>query len=558
MTGREQAEKLWDNIRDLGARRLAALAVVGLTVFLGVALGAYYLSRPEMEVLYTGLNRDDVARIGGALRDGNVPFDVSPDGTSVYVSHGNTANARMLLASKGLPQSTSSGYELFNELGSLGLTSFMQEVTRVRALEGEIARTIQSINGVKAARVHIVLPDRGSFRRDQQPPSASVVIRTEPADDTSSAQAIRQLVASAIPGMTVERVSVLNTDGVLIASGDSRTGAINGQANALEKAIARDLQENVRRSLAPFLGVSNFEVSIAVRLNTDKTSTQETTYDPESRVERSTRAVRESEASQNADQQQPTTVQQNIPQQAPNAAGSQSSTSEANRREEITNYEISTKTVQTVRDGYSVENMSVAVLINRARIAQLIGDNATPEAIDKQVAEIEALTRSAAGYAEDRGDTIKVLAVDFPEDGGALEPVPPLSITELLLRQMGNVINAVTILVVSLLLIWFGLRPAVNAILSRPGDEAAAETMLALEDNPGAEALLPDEQAAGAAGALPGSGGQAGAGEQALLEDFDINAPVTLQRRLEHVMSQDEERAAAILREWLKRESVAA
>jgi flagellar M-ring protein FliF len=161
----------------LGARRLAALAAIGLAVFLSVGIGAYYLSRPAQETLYTGLDREDVGRMGAVLKDAGIPFDVSADGTSLLVSYGNTAQARMLLAEKGLPHSTKSGYELFNDLGSLGLTSFMQEVTKVRALEGELARTIQGMKGIKAARVHIVLPDRGSFRREQQPPSASVVIR---------------------------------------------------------------------------------------------------------------------------------------------------------------------------------------------------------------------------------------------------------------------------------------------------------------------------------------------------------------------------------------------
>ncbi len=199
MSGREQAERLWSNIVELGPRRIAALGLIGLVVFLAVGLGAYYLSRPAQETLYTGLSREDVARIGGVLKDAGIRFDVSADGAAVLVPYGNTAQARMLLAEKGLPQSSKSGYELFNDLGSLGMTSFMQEVTRVRALEGEIARTIQGMKGVRAARVHIVLPERGSFRRDQQPPSASVVVRTEPADDRSGAQAIRQLVASAIP-----------------------------------------------------------------------------------------------------------------------------------------------------------------------------------------------------------------------------------------------------------------------------------------------------------------------------------------------------------------------
>lgn len=554
MTGREHAEKLWNNIRDLGARRLTALAVVGLAVFLAVGLGAYYLSRPEMDVLYTGLNRDDVNRMGGALRDANIPFDVNASGDTVYVSHGNAAQARMLLASRGLPQSASSGYELFNDLGSLGLTSFMQEVTRIRALEGELARTIQTINGVKAARVHIVLPDRGSFRRDQQPASASVIIRTEPADSAAPAQAIRHLVASAIPGMSIDRVSVLNTEGALLASGDDRAIARAGQASTLEKTTAETLQENVRRTLAPYLGIDNFEVSIAVALNTDKTQTNETIFDPDSRVERSTRAVRETETSQNSQGQNPATVQQNIPQQQVNANGGETSTSDSNRREDVTNYEISSKTVQTVSDSYSIKSMSVAVLINLARIKSLIGQDASPEAINAQVVEIEQLVRSAAGVSQNRGDSIKVLAVDFPEDGRTLEPVPPLSFGEILLRQTGNFINAGTILVVSLLLIWFGLRPAINAILTRPEQAVAeesylaAEERLALADQANAASLIPgvvggeNAAAALAAAELPGvhldSSGKA------------INEP---QRLLEHIISKDEERAAAILREWLYR-----
>ena len=161
-------------------RKLAALAAIGIAVFALTGIGGYYLSRPSMETLYAGLDRQDVCSIGAALRDADIGFDVSADGTAVMVRYGQTAQARMLLAEKGLPHSSNAGYELYDKMGSLGLTSFMQDVTRVRALEGELSRTIQSMSGIKAARVHIVLPDEGSFRRIKQPPSASVVIRAAP------------------------------------------------------------------------------------------------------------------------------------------------------------------------------------------------------------------------------------------------------------------------------------------------------------------------------------------------------------------------------------------
>jgi flagellar M-ring protein FliF len=178
----EHADRLRLNLLDLGLKRLIALAVVGITVIVGVGAGAYFLSRPQFAVLYTGLERDDVTRIGTALNEAGIPFDVNTAGNAVLVGHSNVSKARMLLAEKGLPYSAKAGYELFDKLGSLGITSFMQEVTRVRALEGEIARTIQAMRGIKAARVHLVMPDPGSFRREQRPPSASVVIRAESAD----------------------------------------------------------------------------------------------------------------------------------------------------------------------------------------------------------------------------------------------------------------------------------------------------------------------------------------------------------------------------------------
>ncbi len=155
------------------------LGLIGFAVFLGVGGGAYYLSRPEFDVSIPVLTAKTSRGSARCCASRAYAFDVNAAGDTVSVRPGQTAQARMLLAEKGLPTSTNAGYELFDKIGSLGLTSFMQEVTRLRALEGEIARTIQLIKGIKAARVHIVMPVRGSFRREQQPPSASVVLRTD-------------------------------------------------------------------------------------------------------------------------------------------------------------------------------------------------------------------------------------------------------------------------------------------------------------------------------------------------------------------------------------------
>src|SRR5690242_12819808 len=480
MLSRAQVQQLLNNLLELGPRRLMALGLIGFAVLVTVVGGAYYLSRPEFEPLYTGLTREDVTRIGAALREQNIAFDVNAAGDAVSVRPSQTMQARMLLAEKGLPTSANSGYELFDKIGSLGLTSFMQEVTKLRALEGEIARTVQLMKGVKAARVHIVLPVRGSFRAAQQPPSASVVLRTDGAIEARTAQSIRHLVAAAVPGMTREKVTVLDADGsLLLAEEDDSTAAPTKMAS-LQKLIGQMVQENIRKALTPYLGVDNFEVSVASQLSTDKRQTNETVYDPESRAERSVRNIREKETSQNADRQTPVTVQQNLPDQPVNGGGTKNSNDEKNRREDVTNFEVSHRTTTTVSDGYAVKKLFIAVLINRSKLADA-GDKTNQAVIDSKIAEINQLAATAGGLDRSRGDQIQVTAVDFAEGSRDIAPVPPIGLVEMLNRQMGNFINALTILVVASMLVWFGLRPAVNSILTHRAQEQAESSDPAAE-----------------------------------------------------------------------------
>lgn len=542
MPGREHAEKLWANLMELGVRRLVALALIGLATIATVGAGAYYLSRPEQTVLYTGLDGDDVTRIGSALRDAGIQFDISADGGSVMVSHAQTAKARMLLAEKGLPRGANSGYELFDELGSLGLTSFMQEVTRVRALEGELARTIQLMKGIRAARVHIVLPEKGSFRRDQQPPSASVVIRSDVPDDVRTADAIRHLVAAGVPGMEASKVTVLDTSGGILAAGKDPTKASAGQLASLETAVSNRIQENIRKTLTPYLGLDNFQVSVAAELNTDRKMIAETIFDPDSRIERSVRTIRENENAQNSSVSAPTTVEQNLPEEDVSSENGERSSEENERREETVNYEISSKRIETSQDGYKVDRLSIAVLVDKARLAQSLGGEPTQAQIQEQLTEIEALVASSAGVESTRGDHVKVSVVDFVDGGKALEPIPPISITEYLLRQSGNIINALAILTVSMLVIWFGLRPAVAALVpqvSQPQVEMAELGMLPegaeveQETYDGEQAFLvpPDHSD--------------------MLQDLNSKRNQSALRKLESLLEYNEEQSAAILRQWL-------
>lgn len=539
MFGREQLQRLIGNLAGLGTQRLAVLGIVGLLVFGGVGFGSYYITRPDMETLYSGLSAQDMTRVGGALREAGITFDVSADGTKVMVARGQTAQARMLLAEKGLPGHSGTGYELFDKLGTMGLTSFMQEVTRVRALEGEIARTIQTMKGIKAARVHIVMPDAASLRRNTQQPSASVVIRTEAAGDFSASEAVRHLVAAAVPGLTLDQVKVMSTDGTVLAAGDGANPTPTKMLS-LEKTVSREMQDNVRLTLAPYFGLGNFQISVAARLNLDKRQTSETAYDPESRVERSIRTIRETGSQQNTNNRGAVGVEQNLPAEQPNQGQGDQSKKQNDRREEIRNFEVNTKTQQTVSEGYRIDNLTVAVVVNRKRLLGMIGENATQAQIDARLKEVEQLVGSAAGLDPRRGDRVTVAAVDFATGADALEPVPSAGIVDQLMQHTGTVIRAVALIAATFMLVWFGIRPIATSMIEAQAREAEAKAAAAEQERLAAEAAL---QAAELAKAAEGEN---------MPELPKPNQQLTPQRKLERLLEIGEEQAAGILRQWIR------
>jgi flagellar M-ring protein FliF len=536
-----------ENLKGLGGKRLAALGLIFTLTVAAVSITAYYLSRPTFEVLYAGLDREDVSRIGAALKANAIAFDVNPEGNTVSVPYGQTAQARILLAERGLPQSANAGYELFDKVGALGLTSFMQEVTRVRALEGELARTIQLIRGVKAARVHIVMPDEGSFRRAKQPPSASVIIRTEGPDDTSAAQAIRHLVASSLPGMTVDQVTVLNTDGMILSSSDGEASdAVPVKTLSLEKNISKDIQDNIRRTLTPYLRLANFQVSVRARVNTDRKQTNETVYDPDSRVERSVRTVKETAQSQNNSGSQNTSVERNIPQNNANNADSKRSADESKKSEELTNFELSSKTISVVSGGYNVEHLSVAVLINRSAFAA--GGGKEPpkaEIVERQIKEIEQLVSSAAGLNKERGDTLKVTAVDFLFNENELSPEESPGFGAVLKSHLGSILNALTAIAIVAVIVIFGLAPIRRALLAETIVPPEAIEVL---DQASPLAIEPGFPGASSSGFEMGEG----EGQPPIFDGLASAASQTARKQLERLIEQNEEQAAAVMKQWMR------
>ena len=478
----EQLKPILQNLLDFGPRRLAIMGGVLVLVLAVIGFGSVYLNRPAYDTLYVGLERSDVNQIGLVLGEAGIGFDVASDGTTVLVPAGKTAQARMMLAEKGLPTSANAGYELFDNVGSLGLTSFMQQITRVRALEGEIARTIQSISGIRAARVHIVMSERANFRRDQQKPSASVVIRSSNMDAGRSAISIRYLVAAAVPGLSPEDVTVLDSTGTLLAAGDDPNNNNASQSLGVERTIEMQIEDNIRRALAPYLGPDNFRASVKADVNTDTRQTEETIFDPESRVERSIQVVKSNENNSQKSSSSPTTVEQNLPESDLASTDGPQSSEQSERKEETTNYEMNSKKIATISNGYTVTKMSIAVVVNQERLTAILGDTATPEQIAARVADIQTLVASATGFSEARGDVISVSAVEFI-DGLDGEPIAEAGMLDSIGTHAGTMINAASFIVVALLMAFFGLKPMVAALgqsspaLAGPGEDDSQRTL---------------------------------------------------------------------------------
>ncbi|MCC2099291.1 MAG: flagellar M-ring protein FliF [Hyphomicrobiales bacterium] len=469
-----------ERIASLGGRRLAGIGIA-LTLVIAIAIfAAVQLGRPAQQVLYSGLSKQDSGRIAAALRDANVQFDASADSTTIYVPFGEAPRVRMLLARKGLPNSTSTGYELFDKIGTFGLTSFMQEITKLRALEGELARTIQSIKGVRSARVHIVLPNPNALLKSKTSSSASVVLETVGAGINVPVAAIRHLIASALPGLAVRNVTIVTADGTLLASPDDPQEVGHTRTLALEHKISNDIRRNIAEALSPYLAASNFRVSVLARVDADRKKSVEKVFLPDSRVERSVRVVRETSSSTDGNSQKPTSVRENIPNKASDPKGQNRKDEASQKRLETTNYEISSRTTNIDYSGYQIKSVSIAVVINRASLAVGTAGAKTAAQQQAQIASLKKLIEAASGLSQKRGDRLELAVVDFkvptlPENNSSL-------FSEVLLVHSAPLINALFVTIIALLLVFLGVRPALRYVFAEKTSNEDDKVLIAPMD----------------------------------------------------------------------------
>jgi flagellar M-ring protein FliF len=259
------------------------------------------------------------------------------------------------------------------------------------------------------------------------------------------------------------------------------------------------------------------------------------------------RVTKEQQSSQNAAGEQPAGVEANLPKPKTTGGESKQSNDQTQKREELTNYEVSSKSVQTTSAGFVVQNLSVAVLINRAALAASLGGKPSAEAIDVQIHEIEQLVGSAAGLNRQRGDAIKISAVDFVDSSRDLEPAAGPSLLEIVARQTGSILNAGAIVAVAAMLLWFGVRPTMRMAFAPPSAVALTDARGAAAGQPPALGA-PDSDGQPSESILIETGSDQDEFMQALLARRD-NGP---ERKLQKLIEFDETHAATILKQWIR------
>lgn len=539
-------ETLIHALRNLGPVRLAImgaimLGMIGFFIFLTTRLAT-----PSMVLLYGDLNADDSSRITSQLSSQNVPFELLQGGSQIMVPSDRALKLRLSLASQGIPSGGSLGYELFDDKQTIGTTSFVQNINLLRALEGELARTIQTISSIRSARVHLVFPRRELFSREKHQASASITLRMgDGLLEKDQIAGIQHLVAAAVPGLVPARVSIISSsNGKLLAGGFEEDSASFMAVKSQEQRrnFERRLSRTIESLLEKTVGFGKVRAEVKADMDFDRISTTDEKFDPDGQVIKSNQSIEETNQTRDTEGTQPVTVGTNLPDPNADSGENASSSSAQSRTEETVNFEVSKKIINHVREVGIINRLSVAVLIDGVRGI----DDGEPTYQPRSEAEMEllaTLVRGAIGFNADRGDTVEVINMEFADvvvEGIELELFFGLDKNDLLRMAEVLVLSIVAILVILLV-----VRPLVSrAFESIPSAAAAGER------------LLTDQ-----AGALtaPGIPSEVTVGEERFEELIDIDrvegrVKASSVKKVGGLVEKHPEEALSIVRSWMYQE----
>lgn len=527
-------------------RVVGALAV---TALVGGGLGVIMMrgDSGRSALLYSGLDLAEATEIAGRLDQANIRYDLQGDGSAIFVDRSSVLDARMMLAEQGLPTRGGVGYEIFDKSSALGQTAFVQNINRIRALEGELARTITSLDMVRAARVHLVLPERRLFERESQKPSASVVLSVGGQGlSPGQVRAVRNLVAGAVPGMTLDRISVLDDRGRLLAAGaetdeDGASGAnADERRTALEERYRQMVLEIVESVTGP--GAARVQVSADVDFNRITQSAE--TFDPDSRVLRNSETVEETSNEASSEPAGETTVANNVPTGAPAPADPRnSSNAETTRTEERVSYEISRNTRTEIVEGGRVKRLSIAVAVDDQRTIAEDGAASYTPRTQEELDRITALVKSAVGFDDARGDAVEVVNLSFIRPDLSMEGAEAPGAFDFDKFDVIRAAEIAALLLTALTLVFFVLRPLTRGLLAKPEDGGDVDALMAA---PGRPLIMPGGERP--AGEPAGAGGET--------DGIDV-ARITGQvrassiKKISEVVNAHPDESMTIIREWL-------
>jgi flagellar M-ring protein FliF len=517
------------------------LALVGFFAFVIARV-----SQPAMGVLFSELSASDASAISRDLDARGVRYESRDEGQTILVPRADLARLRMDLAGKGMPSGGGVGYEIFDKGDAFSSTSFVQNMNHLRALEGELARSIRTLARVQAARVHLALPERRLFERDREAARASIVLKLRGEIGADQVQAIRHLVASGVEGLTPERVSVVDERGRLLADGAGTGGPGMAVVAATDKRVAleRRLRTQVEELVAGIVGGGRSRVQVSAELDLNRVESRSEAFDPESRVVRSTQTRGETATTTNGEGQ--VTVGNELPGAQANAQPPANAPRDnSNKTEEVINYEISRTTRTEVQEAGRVKRLSVAVLVDGVYARAPNGGEPAYQARSKEdLDRIAALVRSAVGFDAARGDQVEVVNLPFADAplGFEAEKTPLLgSLFSPSRHDMMRFAEIGVIALLTLIVLLVVVRPMVKRMLAPDGLMAEGARSIA---GPGdGLAIGPGAGAAAVTAGLPSlSVGRAGHGEAA--EPNQI-------ARLGELARSNPRQAAAVLRGWM-------
>ncbi len=458
---------LIEGLRSLGALKLGAMAAVTLVSFGLLGFVMFRSGDGPMALLYADLELREAGQVVDQLERARIPRQLEAGGTRVLVPADQVARARLLLAKEGLPSGGSIGYEIFDRGDSLTASGFQQAINQTRAMEGELSRTIRMLQGVKAARVHLVLPKREPFARDRQEAQASVVLTMAGAArlDREGTQAVLNLIAAAVPGLRPQNIAIVDSRGNLLARAGQPTGAAGAAQSAddvkraSELRLARAVEEMLERTLGP----GRVRAEASMDLDFDQVHETQERYDPDGQVVRSQQSTTDN--SHTTEVAASVSVQNNLP----NAdAGASPAGSQEQKQEETTNYEIG-KTVRTlVHEQPQLRRISLAVMVDGTAVRGPEGALAYVERTPDELARIATLVRSAIGFNEQRGDRVEVVNMRFVNDAEGQETAVPSGWAHLEKSEIMRMAETVFLALGVLLTLLFVLRPMVLRLTIPP------------------------------------------------------------------------------------------